>query len=172
MLQVVQLNGATSILALIFVVFLLIIFAFYLLIFTLAIAFPLIYLFLSIRSYGRNRETSHRLFIYYIEMAIVFSVFYYILNSATSFESISNLKLPESPDIYTSENKKGTFLLFIHYFFECLHYSIVVQTTLGFGDMVPKTTLAKIITDAQVLLGIYFIVIAIGKKLSKESESD
>jgi len=50
---------------------------------------------------------------------------------------------------------------------DCLHFSVVTQTTLGFGDMLPKSFTAKLLVDIQVLSGVYFIAIAIARKVSQ-----
>lgn len=52
-------------------------------------------------------------------------------------------------------------------FIDCLHFSVVAITTVGFGDITPATWYAKLATDVEILSGIAVLSLAIGVILSK-----
>jgi hypothetical protein len=49
--------------------------------------------------------------------------------------------------------------------FDCLHFSTVTITTLGYGDIIPKTWYAKLAADLEVLMGIVFVSLSLGRVL-------
>lgn len=51
-------------------------------------------------------------------------------------------------------------------YIDCLHYSCVTITTLGYGDMHATAWYSKLLTDVEVLLGLAVSIIAIGRYFS------
>jgi hypothetical protein len=45
----------------------------------------------------------------------------------------------------------------------CLHFSLVTMATVGFGDMTPHTWYARLIVDFQILVGLFVVIISVGK---------
>lgn len=54
-------------------------------------------------------------------------------------------------------------------FFDCLHYSIVTMATVGYGDMVPQSRAAKIMTDFEIIAGQILFLFALGIVLGKST---
>lgn len=52
---------------------------------------------------------------------------------------------------------------------DCIHYSCVTITTLGFGDMRPIHWSAKIITDIEVLSGLGIITVGFGRLFAEKN---
>ena len=50
--------------------------------------------------------------------------------------------------------------------FDCLHFSTVTITTLGYGDIIPKKWYSKLAADLEVLMGIVFVSLSLGRVLS------
>jgi hypothetical protein len=50
-------------------------------------------------------------------------------------------------------------------FIDCLHFSVATISTLGYGDIVPKSMAAKIASDLQVISGVVLLAIALGMAL-------
>ncbi len=51
--------------------------------------------------------------------------------------------------------------------FDCLYFSIVTITTLGYGDITPRTASAKVLANLEVLMGVVLFAIALGMLFSK-----
>jgi len=49
--------------------------------------------------------------------------------------------------------------------FDCLHFSTVTIATLGYGDIIPKTWYSKLAADLEVLMGIVFVSLSLGRVL-------
>ena len=47
-------------------------------------------------------------------------------------------------------------------FLDCLHFSVMTMTTVGYGDITPATRYAKIAADLQALTGLALFVVALG----------
>ncbi|KAK3257254.1 hypothetical protein CYMTET_33652 [Cymbomonas tetramitiformis] len=45
----------------------------------------------------------------------------------------------------------------VNNFFDALYFSTITLTTVGFGDITPKTTIARLVTSCSVLLGVLLI---------------
>nr|WP_253825839.1 ion channel [Vibrio sp. RE86] len=54
---------------------------------------------------------------------------------------------------------------------DCLYFSVVTISTLGFGEMLPKTILAKIVVMLEVVIGFVLMAVSIGTIMSKNSKS-
>lgn len=47
-------------------------------------------------------------------------------------------------------------------FLECLHFSIITMTTVGYGDIIPNVWFAKLFADIQALSGVMLFGVALG----------
>ena len=133
---------------------------------------PLVFLAHHIQSfYGKSLVA---LIMLYIEGVILFGCAYFLLSylgdTQSSFFGLTTV----SPDIL-SENP----MLLIASLVESVHFSLVTVSTVGFGNVYPKSTEALALTSAQILLGLYTVVIGISsalgvvvnKKIAAEEES-
>lgn len=82
----------------------------------------------------------------YILLAVIFAQMYYLLffYNPQSF----NLPLPESTGLALLH---GTFL----------YYSFMIITTVGLGDVVPLTPLARIVTAIEAMSGQFFLAVLV-----------
>lgn len=78
--------------------------------------------------------------IYYFVILILFTSIYYLFESE-SIEFINEDK----------DDTNTTTLL------DCLHFSIITQTTVGYGHMYPTTTRSKLIVDIHCLLTAFLL---------------
>jgi hypothetical protein len=56
--------------------------------------------------------------------------------------------------------------------FDCLHFSTVTIATLGYGDIVPKKWYSKAAVDLEVIVGLAFVSLSVGRLLSKKSDEE
>ena len=91
-----------------------------------------------------------------IIVVILFSVIYYNLQF---WIKDSFVRSTENPQKLTNNVNNFTFL-------ECLHFSLVTQTTLGYGDIVPRGNIPVFINTIQIvsLYAIPFLVFYFNKK--------
>lgn len=54
-------------------------------------------------------------------------------------------------------------------FFDCLHYSVVTISTVGYGDIFPQSRAAKVMTDIEIVAGQLLFLFALGVVLGKSS---
>ena len=47
-------------------------------------------------------------------------------------------------------------------FADCLHFSVITMTTVGYGDITPRVWQAKLAADTQALSGVLLFVVALG----------
>lgn len=52
--------------------------------------------------------------------------------------------------------------------FQFYYYSVVTQTTLGYGDMTPRTNLARGLTMAQVVIGQLYLAVLLARLVAME----
>lgn len=52
-------------------------------------------------------------------------------------------------------------------YLDCLHYSIVTMSTVGYGDITPRSRIAKVITDLQILVSQGLFLFALGYVFGK-----
>ena len=50
--------------------------------------------------------------------------------------------------------------------FDCIHLSTVTIATLGYGDIAPTRWYSKLATDLEVLIGIAFVSLSLGRVLA------
>jgi hypothetical protein len=63
----------------------------------------------------------------------------------------------------TSYLNKDYILNVLRLVIDCNHFSVVSATTVGYGDMVPKSHFAKLIVDFQLTYTFAIVAIGIGK---------
>ena len=72
-------------------------------------------------------------FIIYISLLFVFSYIYYLLDK----DSI----------LFEGKGNEGNLTTYL----DCLHFSIITQSTVGYGQSYPNTDLSKMIVNIQCL---------------------
>ncbi|MFT4929746.1 MAG: hypothetical protein ACI8WB_005881 [Phenylobacterium sp.] len=119
-------------------------------------------------------KSINELIFLYLEVIILFGCVYFLLsyigNSEKHFHGLSNIS--------TEILAKNPMLVFTS-LTEYIHFSLVTVTTVGFGNVYPKSAVALIITACQILFGLYTVVIgittalsiAVNKKVAEESEA-
>jgi Ion channel len=120
---------------------------------------------LRVHWFDRHTESLYKLLVFYFEMILLFAGIYlwlYLIgddSAISGFSSINREMLRNKSlfkfDIY----KKNIFKVIV----DSVHFSVVTSTTIGYGDMLPKHPIAKIVVDVQALLTVGIIVIGYGR---------
>lgn len=104
----------------------------------------------------------------YFELILLFaSIYFWLMFFVPQETPLSNVACPwtECSDLSVARtldlaNLRDSIV-------DVFHFSIVTVSTLGYGDMLPKTWYAKLLVDAQVVCGIGLIILAIGRYFAK-----
>ena len=57
-------------------------------------------------------------------------------------------------------------------FVDCLHFSVVTLSTVGYGDIAPRTWYAKLAVDLEILMGLGITVLAVGRHFSQQGRAE
>ena len=102
-------------------------------------------MFLLLKQMLKLKKASLSFMIRHLCLVILFAICYFLID--TYGEQSSHFTT-----IYSKDNpKKLSFL-------DCLYFSLVTQTTVGYGHIVPTTTITKVVNMIQ-LLTIYGVIV-------------
>ncbi|MCP4177646.1 MAG: two pore domain potassium channel family protein [bacterium] len=147
---------------------------------------PVIITFYHIYSYRRTLSSFIRLFSLMAQMVLLFATIYFVMQTISASKNIkenhySRLDTDELPlnnisnvwyyrTLNANPDKLGTIYYALLSFQDCIHFSLVTASTLGYGDITPKSPLAKLVADLQVVLS--FIIVAFGIGIFISSKAD
>ncbi|WP_171761520.1 ion channel [Vibrio sp. RE86] len=105
-----------------------------------------------------------------------FAVFYYYLQAFSGNLAIDGIHAIDFSKNNVDFELHGMFRVVtiippIETIVDCLYFSVVTISTLGFGEMLPKTILAKIVVMLEVVIGFVLMAVSIGTIMSKNSKS-
>ena len=96
--------------------------------------------FANLFKLNKNKFSFYKL---YFLVLIVFSLIYWLLGTSENFK------------FDTISNNNSNSLTFLN----SLYFSFITQSTIGYGDILPTSSLAKILVMCQItLLVLYFII--------------
>jgi hypothetical protein len=140
-----------------------------LLLFFATIAAPILGLIINFIYYPANEKYLRRLVLLYLSLLLLFANIYFLvalfLAPDVPFEGIHNAWVRHSSYEDIRLYWSNVFLTLA----DCLHFSCMTITTVGYGDMCPTIWYTKLITDLEVLLGLGVIVVGIGRYFSRLS---
>lgn len=94
-----------------------------------------------------DSRSGYYIILFYIAISVIFSIIYYIvlpaIEGAPSLEYNTEINTP------------------VNSFFDCFYFSITSQTTVGYGDVVPKSTGGRLVTIIQVIFGFFYLAFTI-----------
>ena len=111
----------------------------------------------------------------FIAIVFSFSVGYYYLQLFSNNSAFTGMNRIESPNPILEPLEEMDYLEHLllvppaNTLVDCVYYSVVTITTLGYGDIRPSTNLAKIISIVEVLAGLIIVVLALGSVVGNRS---
>jgi hypothetical protein len=141
----------------------------YFALFILLLAFiaQIVTIIVSVTTYPTTSRFLRRLVLMYIAMILGFAQLYFIM---LLFPIKSPFDGIHSPWVWISDYQGrrlnlGDAAMSI---IDCVHFSCVTITTVGYGDMRPVHWSAKLAVDAEILLGLSLVVIGVGRYFSRK----
>jgi hypothetical protein len=132
--------------------------------FVLVFGIPLISVIVTVATYPLNEKYLSRLVQAYISAMLLFALGYFILVANTdpdrAFDGIT------VPWVWRKPSIEGRYLdieLIFRSFVDCVYFSSVTITTLGFGDIRPTIWFSKLMVSAEALAGVGIVVVGIGR---------
>lgn len=105
-------------------------------------------LFLLSRLNSHINSLAYQKVIQFVTLVIIFAIIYYFFCAKSDF----NMDLIKKTK---KKNHNDTYLDFLRYeinlFSSFIYFSFVVQSTIGFGDITPKTFLSRVLVMLQVI---------------------
>jgi hypothetical protein len=139
----------------------------YLALFILLLAFvaQIITIIVSVATYPTTTKFLRRLILLYVAMILGFAQLYFVM---LLFPLKSPFEGLHSPWVWISDYQGrrlylGDAALAV---VDCIHFSCVTITTVGYGDMRPVHWFAKLAVDTEILLGLSLAVIGVGRYFS------
>ncbi len=128
---------------------------------------------LALKQRKESVRDINKLLLFYVALIIQFANLYFLLVIVMSpfgkpFDGISFQDVSLNSDGWRLSFYWSAFLTYV----DCLHYSVVTTTTLGFGDITPAQWYTKLLTDVQVLTGLAIAVVGIGQYFSPASRAN
>ena len=137
---------------------------------------PIAITFYHIASYKETLSSFIRLFSLMAQIILLFGTIYFVLQTMSAsidlkesnYTQISKDNFPLSnvsiswyyQVLENNPEKLETLYNALLSFQDCIHFSLVTSSTVGYGDIVPKHPITKLIVDIQIVLS--FIIVAFG----------
>ena len=134
------------------------------------IGLPIVYVFLAVRAWKKGGKTISDLVRIYFQSMLLFAVMYFVL-ATVPVKTTSAMRGLDSPFREATEFWP-TLASAATTFVDCVYFSIVTSTTLGYGDMTPMTMFLKLVVCVQVVGSVYLGSVVLARVTqSRESET-
>lgn len=146
---------------------------------------PLILALFHVFSYKETVNSMYRIASLYMQIVIMFGCIYFVgtgthtrseLKRTGSFQKDSFIAGIEPDWIVTisdttqKTSHRDTLLSSFKSLYDSMHFSLMTSTTVGYGDMYPRTTFAKVLVDIQVLVSFFLIAFGVGQFFSQKND--
>lgn len=107
-----------------------------------------------------------------LSMVVVFAVLHYYVAVFTedAYEGIEVIKA-HSVDDFGNAVSNILSIPTLSSAVDFLYFSVVTFSTVGFGDMHPSGTVAKLLTVTQIIFGFSVVIVALGRAFGEKSSS-
>jgi len=139
---------------------------------------PIVVAILQILNLRYTITSIPRLALLYLEIIVMFGVIYFWETSApNASESFDHAPLIKGINPHWAtmvvdghSDKTETLRQAVLCFQDCLYFSLVTSTTVGYGDIVPSASITKFLVGVQVLVSFLLIAFGAGYTFSNSSQ--
>jgi hypothetical protein len=127
---------------------------------------PLLAILGYAKSYPHNEKTLKRIIFMYIALILICANINFII--VFIYDSSFNGIHP----VWELSGGQGRVLHWGNIFLsvvDCVHYSFVTLSTLGYGDMYPTKWYSKLAVDIELLMGLGITVLTVGRYFSRKN---
>ena len=141
---------------------------------------PIVLTVLHLNNIKRALSSIRNLAILYIEIILMFGIVYFYLVSSPknvgedkhyiAISGVDSKWVGHLMNASTRNDKRRLLSEALKCMQDCVHFSLITSTTVGYGDMVPRSMLAKLIVDIQVLICLFLISLGAGSVFAQSSD--
>jgi hypothetical protein len=143
------------------------------------LCFPILIVLANVISFKTTLSSLSKLASLYLQIILMFGVIYYFGTASSAVNEQSNIlgtvKIKSLRAAISGVNadwvksvingqasKQEIFAEALISFQDCIHFSLITSTTVGYGDITPKTPIAKLLVDIQVLISCFLLAFGVG----------
>lgn len=143
----------------------------------LMLGWPILIVVSHIVNFRNTLYSLRKLASLYFQIILMFGVIYYFGSALSVTREMKNRQFAASK-IHTpirgidtdwvkmavnrTGNKSAMFREALISFQDCIHFSLITSTTVGYGDIVPVSPMAKLLVDIQVLVSCFLLAFGVG----------
>ena len=137
-----------------------------------AVIAPFLALLILAAAYKRNAQTLPRIVGMYLALVLLCANINFLLmlhfsqNGTPPFHGIHPVLGEQTVGRPPPIGFENGFLSLI----DCLHFSVMTLSTVGYGDIYPTAWYSKIIVDVEILIGLGINILTIGRYFSRRGE--
>jgi Ion channel len=151
--------------------------------------FPILIVIANIISFQTTLSSLKKLASLYLQVILMFGVIYYFGTASSVANEYRNFS-PAPSKIQSSKaaisgvdtdwvklaidghsSKQEILTEALISFQDCIHFSLITSTTVGYGDLVPKSPVAKLLVDLQVLVSCFLLAFGVGSFFNSDKKS-
>ncbi len=151
------------------------------------LCFPILIVIANIISFQTTLTSLSRLASLYLQVILMFGVIYYFGTPSTAANGDASTppanKIKSLRAVISGVDTKWVKLVIDGHsskqeiltealisFQDCIHFSLITSTTVGYGDIVPKSPIAKLLVDIQVLISCFLLAFGVGSFFNSDKD--
>lgn len=147
------------------------------------VGLPILIVVSNIISFKKTMSSLRKLASLYLQIILMFGVIYYFGTAAYTAKNFTKDSFNQLSDhaairgintdwvklsIKHEGDKIKIFKEALISFQDCIHFSLITSTTVGYGDTVPANPMAKLLVDIQVLVSCFLLAFGLGSFFSSD----
>jgi len=138
----------------------------------LMLVWPILIVVSHVISFRTTLCSIRKLASLYLQIIVMFGVIYYFASAVSAAKEMKDYRRQVpikgidanwvKMAIDETENKGEILIKALISFQDCIHFSLITSTTVGYGDTVPLSPFAKLMADIQILVSCFLLAFGVG----------